>query len=147
MPPPTPQILNQGPLKHSLVKTISTRGKRADYVHHMTTRPTPWIFSPSYGPAAASHRHSNWEWNHDLPSKLFEVEKRDFCAPSLKVNPDCCPCSRLHIQCNPDLVTILQKTIFLVHKNISFSDNLVFSATSLLVKNATCNHILSFNCY
>ena len=47
-----------------------------------------------------------------------------------------------YIQCNPDLVTpylvtnldlvtILQKTIFLVHKNISFSDNLVFSATSI----------------
>ena len=41
----------------------------------------------------------------------------------------------IEIQCNfdlvtnPDLVTILQKTIFLVHKNISFSDNLVFSAT------------------
>ena len=32
---------------------------------------------------------------------------------------------------NPDLVTILQKTIFLVHKNISFSDNLVFSAPSI----------------
>jgi hypothetical protein len=32
---------------------------------------------------------------------------------------------------NRDLVTILQKTIFLVHKNISFSDNLVFSATSI----------------
>ena len=32
---------------------------------------------------------------------------------------------------NPDLVTILQKTIFLVHKNISFSDNLVFSATPI----------------
>ena len=46
------------------------------------------------------------------------------------------------VQCNPDLVTpylvtnldlvtILQKTIFLVHKNISFSDNLVFSATPI----------------
>ena len=32
---------------------------------------------------------------------------------------------------NPDLVTILQKTIFLIHKNISFSDNLVFSAPSI----------------
>ena len=32
---------------------------------------------------------------------------------------------------NPDLVTILQKTIFLLHKNISFSDNLVFSAPSI----------------
>ena len=31
---------------------------------------------------------------------------------------------------NRDLVTILQKTI-LVHKNFSFSDNLVFSATSI----------------
>ena len=32
---------------------------------------------------------------------------------------------------NPDFVTILQKIIFLVHKNISFSDNLVFSAPSI----------------
>ena len=32
---------------------------------------------------------------------------------------------------NLDLVTILQKTIFLVHKNISFSDNLVFSDPSI----------------
>ena len=32
---------------------------------------------------------------------------------------------------NPNLVTILQKTIFLDHKNISFSDNLVFSAPSI----------------
>ena len=32
---------------------------------------------------------------------------------------------------NPDLVTILQKTVFLVHTNISFSDNLVFSATPI----------------
>ena len=32
---------------------------------------------------------------------------------------------------NLDLVTILQKTIFFVLKNISFSDNLVFSATSI----------------
>ena len=32
---------------------------------------------------------------------------------------------------NPDLVTVLQETIFLVHKNISFSDNLVFSATPI----------------
>ena len=32
---------------------------------------------------------------------------------------------------NPDLVTILQKIIFLVHKNISFIDNLVFSATPI----------------
>ena len=41
---------------------------------------------------------------------------------------------KLYVQCNPDLVTsylvtnldlvtILQKTNFLVHKNISFSDN------------------------
>ena len=32
---------------------------------------------------------------------------------------------------NPNLVTILQKTIFLVHKSISFSDNLVFSAAPI----------------
>ena len=32
---------------------------------------------------------------------------------------------------NPDLVTILQKTVFLVHKNILFSDNLVFSDPSI----------------
>ena len=48
----------------------------------------------------------------------------------------------MYVQCNPDLVTsylvtnldlvtILQKTIFLVHKNISFSDNLVFSTPSI----------------
>ena len=36
-----------------------------------------------------------------------------------------------YLMTNPDLVTILQKTIFLVHKNISFSDNLVFSAPSI----------------
>ena len=55
----------------------------------------------------------------------------------------CSEVSRLKIvQCNPDLVTsnlvtnldlvtILEKTIFLVHKNISFSDNLVFLAPSI----------------
>ena len=32
---------------------------------------------------------------------------------------------------NRDLVTNLQKTIFSVHKNISFSDNWVFSVTSI----------------
>ena len=32
---------------------------------------------------------------------------------------------------NPDLVTILQKTVFLLHKNILFSDNLVFSDPSI----------------
>ena len=87
----------QIPLKHSLVKTISTGVGGGQIMYTTRLLPPPRIFSLSYGPAAASHRHSNWEWNHDLPSKLFEVEKRDFCAPSLKVNPDCCPGSRLHI--------------------------------------------------
>ena len=32
---------------------------------------------------------------------------------------------------NRDLVTILQKNIFLVHKNITCRDNWVFSATSI----------------
>ena len=50
--------------------------------------------------------------------------------------------SHLEVQCtpdlvtsylvtNPDLVTILQKTVFLLHKNILFSDNLVFSDPSI----------------
>ena len=47
---------------------------------------------------------------------------------SIQCNPDLVTS---YLVTNPDLVTILQKTIFLVHKNISFSDNLVFSATPI----------------
>ena len=53
-----------------------------------------------------------------------------------------CTSNKTEIQCtpdlvtsylvtNPDLVTILQKTVFLLHKNILFSDNLVFSDPSI----------------
>ena len=69
--------------------------------------------------------------------------------------------SIMKLRCIPDLVTsylvtnLDLVTIFLVHKNISFSDNLAFlplrfSDTKFglfLVKNVFFNLNLSFNCY
>ena len=43
----------------------------------------------------------------------------------LQCNPDLVTS---YLVTNPDLVTTLQKTIYLVHKNISLSDNFLFSA-------------------
>ena len=50
-------------------------------------------------------------------------ERKDIqCTPDLVTS---------YLVTNPDLVTILQKTVFLLHKNILFSDNLVFSDPSI----------------
>ena len=60
---------------------------------------------------------------------ISSLSKRSL-LPSLTVqcNPDLVTS---YLVTNPDLVTILQKTVFLVHKNILFSDNLVFSDPSI----------------
>ena len=64
-------------------------------------------------------------WNF---SKLVIVDATFIREMRVQCNPDLVTS---YLVTNPDLVTILQKTIFLVHKNISFSDNLVFSAPSI----------------
>ena len=68
-----------------------------------------------------STTYSVWLENQDPPagkSLFFEIQ----CNPDLVTS---------YLVTNPDLVTILKKTIFLVHKNILFSDNLVFSDPSI----------------
>ena len=62
-------------------------------------------------------------------SFLFPLSRNQQChILFIQCNPDLVT---PNLVTNPDLVTILQKNIFLVHKNISFSDNLVFSAPSI----------------
>ena len=60
----------------------------------------------------------------NIPSKTLKniVRKNVQCTPDLVTS---------YLVTNPDLVTILQKTVFLLHKNILFSDNLVFSDPSI----------------
>ena len=57
---------------------------------------------------------------------MFSVEISEFYE--VQCNPDLVTS---YLVTNPDLVTILQKTVFLVHKNILFSDNLEFSDPSI----------------
>ena len=60
---------------------------------------------------------------------MAPIDKSPFqVITSVQCNPDLVTS---YLVTKPDLVTILQKTIFLLHKNISFSDNLVFSAPSI----------------
>ena len=62
-----------------------------------------------------------------MPKTLLKMYQRKPYV--VQCNPDLVTS---YLVTNPDLVTILQKTIFLVHKNILFSDNLVFSAPLIL---------------
>ena len=80
-------------------------------------------------PKSGNHL-SKFDW-HDLSliflasmllHNLKVLQKLIQCNPDLVTS---------YLVTNPDLVTILQKTIFLVHKDTSFSDNLVFFAPSI----------------
>ena len=68
------------------------------------------------------HRQTYQNYEQSRQKLGTILENKVQCTPDLVTS---------YLVTNPDLVTILQKTIFLVHKNISFSDNLVFSAPSI----------------
>ena len=60
--------------------------------------------------------------------KYYKGVHLDILFRKLQCTPDLVTS---YLVTNPDLVTILQKTVFLLHKNILFSDNLVFSDPSI----------------
>ena len=59
---------------------------------------------------------------------FFRLLMKGIFDPYVQCTPDLVTS---YLVTNPDLVTILQKTVFLLHKNILFSDNLVFSDPSI----------------